>query len=114
MTLESQEMIEKQPGFIRKGLDLPLALLYSKGRKLIKPVARDKEARKMEKKSKTHQFIGLFLLGNFLFSYPILTLFNTTGRVGGIPLFFLYFFFAWALLIVLMIRCTRETPDTTL
>jgi len=91
MTLESQEMIEKQPGFIRKGLDLPPELLYSKGRKLIKPVARDKEARKMEKKSKTHQFIGLFLLGNFLFSYPILTLFNTTGRIRAFHCFFFIF-----------------------
>lgn len=68
----------------------------------------------MAKKSKTNQFIGLFLLGNLIFSYPILTLFNATIRVWGIPVFFLYFFFAWVLLIVLMIRCTRETPDTNL
>ncbi|MBU0973293.1 MAG: hypothetical protein KKC20_21800 [Proteobacteria bacterium] len=66
----------------------------------------------MEKKSKNTQFIGLFLLGNFLFSYPILTLFNTTIRVWGIPMFFLYFLVAWVLLIVLMIRCTRERPGT--
>ena len=65
----------------------------------------------MAKKSRINQFIGLFLLGNFLFSYPILTLFNTTRRVWGIPVFFLYFFFAWGLLIVLMIRCTRATPE---
>jgi hypothetical protein len=68
----------------------------------------------MEAKSKTNQFIGLFLLGNFLFCYPILTLFNTTGRVGGIPVFFLYFFLAWGLLIVLMILGTRETPEPNL
>jgi len=66
----------------------------------------------MEEKSRTNKFISLFLLGIFLFSYPILTLFNTTKMVWGIPVFFLYFFFAWILLILLMIRCTRKTPDT--
>ncbi len=65
----------------------------------------------MDEKSRTNRFIGLFLLGNFLFCYPILTLFNNNRIIFGIPLFFLYFFFAWILLIALMIRCTRERPN---
>jgi hypothetical protein len=68
----------------------------------------------MDEKSRTNRFIGLFLLGNFLFCYPILTLFNHNTMVWGIPLFFLYFFFAWVLLILLMIRCTQKRPDTHL
>jgi len=66
----------------------------------------------MDEKSRPNRFIGLFLLGNFLFCYPILTLFNTHRMVWGIPLFFLYFFFTWVLLIFLMIRCTGKSPDT--
>jgi len=68
----------------------------------------------MDEKSRTNRFIGLFLFGNFLFCYPILTLFNNNKMVWDIPLFFLYFFFSWILLIALMIRCTRKTPDTNL
>ncbi len=66
----------------------------------------------MDEKSRTNRFIGLLLLGNFLFCYPILTLFNSNRIVFGVPLFFLYFFFAWILLIVLMIRCTGERSGT--
>ena len=68
----------------------------------------------MDKNSKPNRFIGLFLLGNFLFCYPILTLFNIHRMVLGIPLFFLYFFFAWVLLIILMIRCTQKSPKANL
>lgn len=59
-------------------------------------------------KSKSNLFICLFLLGNFLFSYPILTLFNIKTIVLGIPVFFFYMFSAWVGLIILMIVCTES------
>jgi hypothetical protein len=58
-------------------------------------------------RSKSGRFIGLFLLGCFLFSYPVLTLFNREDRLFGIPLFFFYLFFAWAILIIFTIACGR-------
>ncbi len=64
----------------------------------------------IDEKSKTNRFIGLFLLGNFLFSYPVMTLFNTKYAFWGIPIFFLFMFTAWFLLIVLMIICVEKNP----
>ena len=61
----------------------------------------------IDEKSKTSQFIGLFLLGNFLFCYPVLTLFNFPTMFLGIPVFFLYLFSAWLGLIGLVILCTE-------
>ena len=45
---------------------------------------------------------ALFLLGNLLFNYPLLSLFNQTGLVLGIPMLYVYVFAAWALLIALL------------
>ena len=44
----------------------------------------------LKNRSITGRYIGLFLFGCFLFSYPVLTLFNLPDCVLGIPLFFLY------------------------
>ena len=57
----------------------------------------------LDDRSITGRYLGLFLLGCFLFSYPILTIFNLPGRLFGIPLFFLYLFAAWLVLIVLVL-----------
>jgi len=57
----------------------------------------------LNNKSITGRYIGLFLLGCFLFSYPVLTLFNLEKYLFGIPLFFLYLFSAWFVLIVFII-----------
>jgi hypothetical protein len=38
-----------------------------------------------------------------LFSYPLLSIFNSDGTVFGIPVLYAYLFGAWALLIVLAI-----------
>ncbi|MGH8751414.1 MAG: hypothetical protein ACREUV_06885 [Burkholderiales bacterium] len=43
--------------------------------------------------------MALFLLGCLLFNYPLLYLFNSSGRIFGIPLLYAYIFAAWALLI---------------
>ena len=69
-----------------------------------------KEKIMLENKSITGRYIGLFLAGCFLFSYPVITLFNLPVSVMGIPLFFFYFFAAWAVLILLIMVCTR-IPD---
>lgn len=61
-------------------------------------------------KSKTSRFLGVFFLGNFLFSYPVLTLFNSNIMVLGIPVFFLFFLLAWLGLISLMIVSTETSP----
>ena len=53
------------------------------------------------------RYVGLFLLGCFLFAYPVLTLFNLDSRLFGIPLFFFYIFFAWSILIIFIILCGK-------
>jgi hypothetical protein len=52
--------------------------------------------------SKGQRFIALCMLGVLLFNYPILTLFNVSGTVLGVPLLYAYIFIAWATLILLM------------
>mgnify|MGYP006995700939 FL=1 len=64
----------------------------------------------IDEKSKTSRFVGLFLLGNFLFCYPVLTLFNTKTVFLGIPIFFFFMFSAWFVLIGLMIICAESNP----
>jgi hypothetical protein len=51
---------------------------------------------------KGQRLAALFLLGNVLFNYPLLSLFNEPRLVMGIPVLYAYIFAAWALLIALM------------
>lgn len=51
---------------------------------------------------KNKRLVGLFLLGWVVFNFPILSLFDLDRMIFGIPLFYVYIFGAWALLIVLM------------
>lgn len=51
---------------------------------------------------KGQRLAALFLLGNLLFNYPLLALFNQPGLVLGIPVLYVYVFAAWALLIALL------------
>jgi len=53
-------------------------------------------------KSKGQRFMALCMLGVLLFNFPILTLFNVSGTLFGIPVLYAYLFIAWAALIVLM------------
>jgi len=64
----------------------------------------------IDEKSKTSRFVGLFLLGNSLFCYPVMTLFNKTAVFLGIPIFFFFMFSAWLVLIGLMIICAESDP----
>ena len=45
------------------------------------------------------RLIGLFLLGVILFNYPLLSLFNQSLEVAGIPVLYTYIFIVWGLLI---------------
>jgi hypothetical protein len=46
--------------------------------------------------------VAAFLLGCLLFTYPLLSLFNRDGVVLGVPIFYLYLFVVWAIVIALM------------
>ena len=49
------------------------------------------------------RLVALFVLGWLLFSYPLLSIFDTGGTVAGIPVLYAWLFGAWASLIVLLI-----------
>jgi hypothetical protein len=51
---------------------------------------------------KGQRLVALFLLGCALFNYPVLSLFNHSGTVFGIPVLYAYLFAAWSLLIGLL------------
>lgn len=55
------------------------------------------------------RLVALFLLGCLLFSYPLLSLFNVGGTVGGIPVLYAYLFGVWVLLIALMILVVERS-----
>jgi len=48
------------------------------------------------------RLVSLFVLGWVLFTFPMLSIFNTDDIVLGIPLLYAYLFAVWALLIILM------------
>jgi hypothetical protein len=48
------------------------------------------------------RLIALFVLGCLLFSFPLLSLFNTGGTVWGIPVLYAYLFGVWIGLIAFM------------
>lgn len=51
---------------------------------------------------KSQRLVTLFLLGNLLFNYPLLALFNRPDTIFGIPLLYAYVFGAWIVLIILL------------
>jgi hypothetical protein len=53
------------------------------------------------------KLVGVFLLGWILYNYPILSLFNLPALFLGIPFLFGYMFFAWALVIGMVMLITR-------
>jgi hypothetical protein len=61
-------------------------------------------------KTKGQRFVALCMLGMLLFNYPVLTLFNVSGSVFGVPALYAYIFAAWAGLIALMAR-VAESDD---
>jgi hypothetical protein len=51
---------------------------------------------------KSQRFVALCMLGMLLFNYPILTVFNVSGTLFGVPVLYAYLFIVWAGLIALM------------
>lgn len=56
------------------------------------------------------RLIALFVLGCLLFSFPLLSLFNTGGTVWGIPVLYAYLFGVWIGLIALMALVVERSP----
>jgi hypothetical protein len=48
------------------------------------------------------RLVAVFLIGFVLLNYPILSLFDRSAAVFGVPLLFLYIFAAWAGIIAVM------------
>ena len=48
------------------------------------------------------RLVAIFLFGVVLFDYPLLSVCDIPGEIGGVPLLYAYLFAAWALLIALM------------
>ncbi|HUG26385.1 hypothetical protein [Piscinibacter sp.] len=55
------------------------------------------------------RLVALFVLGCLLFSFPLLSLFNTGGTVLGIPVLYAYLFGVWIGLIALMILVVERS-----
>jgi hypothetical protein len=51
---------------------------------------------------KGQRLIALFIFGCVLFNYPVLSLFNVTTEILGVPVLYAYIFAAWAFLVALM------------
>jgi hypothetical protein len=60
---------------------------------------------------KNKRLAGLFLLGCVVFNYPLLSLFNLKRMLYGLPLFYLYVFAAWSLMIILLIIITHRSSS---
>ena len=60
---------------------------------------------------KGQRLVALFLLGCLLLNFPLVSLFAGPAHVLGVPLLYLYVFFAWALLIALMALVIERRSD---
>lgn len=58
-------------------------------------------------KLKNGRLVAIFLTGLVLFNYPLLSLFNMDALFMGIPLFYIYIFTAWLVIIFLTAWVTR-------
>ena len=63
-------------------------------------------------KEKSRRLIGLFLFVAVLYNYPILSLFNISNTISGIPVLYLYLFFVWTLSIVLVLIINKYPQKT--
>lgn len=45
------------------------------------------------------RLVAAFFIGLLLFNYPVLTLFNHTRLIFGVPILYVYLFVSWAALI---------------
>jgi hypothetical protein len=56
------------------------------------------------------RLVALFVLGCLLFSFPLLSLFNTGGTVFGIPVLYAYLFGVWIGFIALTMLIIERSP----
>ena len=59
--------------------------------------------------SKNGRLITVFFLGALVLTYPLLSLFDRSTLLFGIPLLFLYLFAVWGGLIGLIVFITRKS-----
>jgi hypothetical protein len=60
---------------------------------------------------KGQRLVALFLLGVLLLNYPLVSLFAGMAEIAGVPLLYVYVFFAWALLIAAMALVIERLGD---
>ena len=65
-------------------------------------------------KMNARRMVGLFLLGALIFNFPLLSLFNRPVLILGIPVWYLYLFGAWLLIVLLMLILSRSKADQLL
>ncbi len=66
----------------------------------------------MQRSTLTGQrLVAVFLVGFVLFNYPVLSLFDRTATLFGVPLVFAYLFLVWAGLILLMAWVVERRSD---
>jgi hypothetical protein len=58
-----------------------------------------------------HRLLFLAVLFGLLLNYPLLAVFDNDGRVGGIPVMYLYVLLTWALLVGLTAYLVRERKE---
>jgi hypothetical protein len=58
---------------------------------------------------KNRRLAGLFLLGCVAFNFPLLSLFNLERMLYGLPLFYVYIFSVWSVIIILLIIVTQRS-----
>ena len=61
-------------------------------------------------KRRGERLIGLLLAGVVLLNFPLLSVFNGTRPVFGIPFLYLYLFSVWILIIGVMALILRDRP----
>jgi hypothetical protein len=57
--------------------------------------------------------LALFVLGVLLFTPPLLTVFNSSTRVLGVPILYLYLFAAWSAVIALVALAVERATSNT-
>ena len=60
---------------------------------------------------KGQRLVALFLLGCLLLNFPLVSLFAGMKEIAGVPLLYVYVFFAWALLIAAMALVVERLGD---
>ncbi|EON74862.1 hypothetical protein ADIS_4694 [Lunatimonas lonarensis] len=60
---------------------------------------------------RNQKLISTFLLGLLVLNYPLITLFDQPGLVGGIPVLYVSVFASWLGLILLTYGALRSTDD---